>query len=860
MKNKTQLFILYFLSGLIGLLLANNQPDSLDWNAYNIPAVGELDWIESNYTYDYDIIDVDRDDIEEVVILRKDFDYPLQLTARELDHEIYAILPRPVLLNENYRGINSSHCLYHFENTRYFDLMIYNPDSAQGIIRFYNSNLTQIDSIVTVRGFSKSQTREWNGYLYLWQMADLNNDGRLDLISLVNTASDGQPRAIIAYDIYTKKELLHLKFAPMIQHYTIVDFEDDGEYEIVVELIGAGDGAFFGPFKRNESYVAIFNLQGELLHSWEHAGPATYVGTFIHDITNDGILDILISYRSRAATSGLPSRIDLINGATMNVEAKIENTQTFSRYGRGRWYLKDQNGKFLFTVLNEDGEIILIEYNPDLKEFKELRFVRNILFELQSKYGERYYSDDINGDGTEEIFIADSKTNKIWIVRPDLIPLAYIPVETVRKFSIKLLSTSSSKKREYALFNNNQLHKLSIDVDDVFPPATLAFHWGAFQFKLNKLATGFILSALVSLIVLAIIFAKKTRQSLYYTALFNSTHVASFLIDSKNRFRWGNSHFLQLVQSSLHEIRMLPCYQVLEKSRMTPLARQIQLFIKSESVWEHREIQIGSGSQTRNVALELHRTKQKSVQGMFVDLTESTQTERIRIWSAMAQRIVHKTKTPLGTVMLAIQRLQRSYHKESPKQAEQYDTFVNAAISEIARVRDDINTFMKFARLNEPELQKKAVKPFLQNMIQLYERRLPEGIHIEQEMDPEIYCVLIDESQMQEALFNLIDNGIAAMDNQGLIKISLTYEKEPLYGSCFANIDIIDQGRGIDEKDLKKIFDAGFTTSTQSTGMGLLIAKNIVEQHQGEIRVHSRPGIGSTFSVRLLIVEESENE
>jgi len=71
-------------------------------------------------------------------------------------------------------------------------------------------------------------------------------------------------------------------------------------------------------------------------------------------------------------------------------------------------------------------------------------------------------------------------------------------------------------------------------------------------------------------------------------------------------------------------------------------------------------------------------------------------------------------------------------------------------------------------------------------------------------------------------------------------------------------IDFEDQGIGISEENLEKIFDPGFTTHSGSSGLGLAVCKKVIEQHNGTVRVHSAPRLGTTFSIILPFAGEAE--
>lgn len=105
--------------------------------------------------------------------------------------------------------------------------------------------------------------------------------------------------------------------------------------------------------------------------------------------------------------------------------------------------------------------------------------------------------------------------------------------------------------------------------------------------------------------------------------------------------------------------------------------------------------------------------------------------------------------------------------------------------------------------------------------------------------------ICIDPNRLKRVLFNLIKNSFEAMDGSG--KILFAFRKE----DAFFRIDLTDNGGGIPKEYLPKLFTPFETTKQGGTGLGLLIARQIVEAHGGHLTLDSRPGIGCTFSIYL---------
>jgi PAS domain S-box-containing protein len=122
---------------------------------------------------------------------------------------------------------------------------------------------------------------------------------------------------------------------------------------------------------------------------------------------------------------------------------------------------------------------------------------------------------------------------------------------------------------------------------------------------------------------------------------------------------------------------------------------------------------------------------------------------------------------------------------------------------------------------------------------------LPVAITFETECDE---CVaLIDAAQIEDAVLNLMLNALEAVEGEGAIRVRVRVDGE----SGVAYVEVEDNGRGIADEDLKRIFNPFFTTRAAGTGLGLPAVRRIARAHGGGVDVVSEPGRGSTFTLRI---------
>jgi signal transduction histidine kinase len=123
--------------------------------------------------------------------------------------------------------------------------------------------------------------------------------------------------------------------------------------------------------------------------------------------------------------------------------------------------------------------------------------------------------------------------------------------------------------------------------------------------------------------------------------------------------------------------------------------------------------------------------------------------------------------------------------------------------------------------------------------------------------------VLANAAEIEQVLTNLIINAVQAMPDGGVVRLRTAVEHAPGVagsGSSFGCVSVVDQGSGISESNIARVFDPFFTTKGvgEGTGLGLSVSYGIVSDHGGRIDVESSPGRGTSFSVRLPLLAETE--
>ena len=167
------------------------------------------------------------------------------------------------------------------------------------------------------------------------------------------------------------------------------------------------------------------------------------------------------------------------------------------------------------------------------------------------------------------------------------------------------------------------------------------------------------------------------------------------------------------------------------------------------------------------------------------------------------------------------------------------------------RVADIVLSLKNFARLDEAEFQLADIHEGIDTTLTLVEHELKNRIEVVKEYGeiPKIHCY---PNQLNQVFMNVFVNAAHAIEDKGTIEIKTHSEKDFVY------VEVSDSGKGIAKKNLDKIFDPGFTTKSMGvgTGLGLSISYNIIQKHNGEFKVESEEGKGTTFIIALPIEQE----
>lgn len=235
-----------------------------------------------------------------------------------------------------------------------------------------------------------------------------------------------------------------------------------------------------------------------------------------------------------------------------------------------------------------------------------------------------------------------------------------------------------------------------------------------------------------------------------------------------------------------------------------------------------------------------------------------------RTWSLMAQRIAHDLKNPLTTMLLTLRRMRIEYRRQAPDAAIVLDEYSQRLEDRIDHLRRMTANFLKLMQVDDAARERIALDPFLSERAATLRTNLPPDIELHTKGDADGLAVSVDREQMESVLDNLVLNAINAMPAGGDVTIASRFvARVRLPGTevvtDYALIEVRDTGVGIPAESLPHVFEPGFSTTPHGSGLGLVIARKIVTDHDGLLSIESEPGVGTLVSIHLPIATDGDS-
>ena len=221
------------------------------------------------------------------------------------------------------------------------------------------------------------------------------------------------------------------------------------------------------------------------------------------------------------------------------------------------------------------------------------------------------------------------------------------------------------------------------------------------------------------------------------------------------------------------------------------------------------------------------------------------QTERAAVIGRMTQAIAHDIRNPLNVLKLTLGHFAAKMKPEAERAANQFSSLVATMKDEIGRLEGLVNDLLDYTRPAPVSREVFDMRELVNESLSGVSAQAEEQSVVVRVTQDTPALVLGDLRRLQSSVSNIVVNAVQAMQGGGTLTALLRRR------DSFVEVSISDTGKGIDDENLSKIFEPYFSTKQTGFGLGLAVAKKVIEEHGGSIEVVSRAGEGTTFTIRL---------
>lgn len=226
------------------------------------------------------------------------------------------------------------------------------------------------------------------------------------------------------------------------------------------------------------------------------------------------------------------------------------------------------------------------------------------------------------------------------------------------------------------------------------------------------------------------------------------------------------------------------------------------------------------------------------------ELIEMRREEKFAATGRIARMIAHEVRNPLTNIDLALTQIKEEVHKDS----EDTDFLFDMVTRNSNRINQLITELLNATRFSDLTVNKVSINTLLDDALELAKDRIElNNIKLKKNYSTDICDISVDAEKIKIAFLNIIINGIEAMKekDQGVLSILTKGENN----KCV--VEISDNGIGMDNVALGRLFEAYYTTKPKGNGLGLTNTHNIILNHKGSVDVESKPGKGTTFIIQF---------
>ena len=270
----------------------------------------------------------------------------------------------------------------------------------------------------------------------------------------------------------------------------------------------------------------------------------------------------------------------------------------------------------------------------------------------------------------------------------------------------------------------------------------------------------------------------------------------------------------------------------------------IKNFTKSKRSIENFQIELMINDNSRNLNMRIIKEMNDNLISGYVvsidDMTSLILAEKHAAWSDIARKIAHEVKNPLTPIKLSAERIEKK-SKDKDINYKDISVLTNTISNQVDDIGRLVDEFSSFARMPKAEIKLDNLSQTLKESYNLFANSQTK-INMKIDTSKKDIFYQFDRFQISQAFKNVIKNAIEAVNN--IPNPSVAVNLQETNGKI--KFSVIDNGVGIDEKKISKLFEPYYTTKEKGTGLGLSIVKKIIEDHNGIIKIEKNKDMAGT--------------
>ena len=358
---------------------------------------------------------------------------------------------------------------------------------------------------------------------------------------------------------------------------------------------------------------------------------------------------------------------------------------------------------------------------------------------------------------------------------------------------------------------------------------------------------------------LGILVQRLARERKMQETVFNTIQDGVIVIDSDGVVQYANDAALGLIGLKGNDIGVTRLWKMVpdlaksidrktvmgEKKSAPVLSREIELNYPDHRVVRLYMVpidaQVGHDDSGGYVIVLSDLTEER------VSMEERLESERIDSIVRLAAGVAHELGNPLNSLTIHLQLIERKLknlakHPDTTKLTES----LQVCQGEVERLDGIITHFLKAIRPQKLELNELDLLGLVEDVLRVQEAELSNRkLKVKVEVNDDLPIILGDRDQIKQAFFNLIKNAMEAMQPSGSLRILARCDDDYVY------LQFVDNGSGISEEDLSKVFQAYYTTKEEGHGLGMMIVERIMREHGGHINIESRKEAGTAITLQF---------